>query len=151
VKTLLNSILMILLLLMLINRTTTSNPLSLFLFSHLLSSQSLHGQSLLLFAREARRECYNPLHTFFPLVSNSLVFACLILIYSYYEYCLKLLKVGGVIAVDNTLWHGQVLNKEDQTPDNVAIRELNEKIHKDKRVDIAMLCIADGLTLCRKL
>jgi O-methyltransferase len=73
------------------------------------------------------------------------------LLRSYYEYCLKLIKVGGVIAVDNTLWHGSVLDKEDQSPETQAIRALNEKIHKDQRVDITFLCIADGVTLCRKL
>eukprot|EP00026_Physarum_polycephalum_P006430 Phypoly_transcript_06472.p1 GENE.Phypoly_transcript_06472~~Phypoly_transcript_06472.p1 ORF type:complete len:230 (+),score=36.71 Phypoly_transcript_06472:997-1686(+) len=70
---------------------------------------------------------------------------------AYYEYCLKLVKVGGVIAVDNTLWHGRVVDKEDQSTETIAIRTLNEKIHKDQRVDITFLCIADGVTLCRKL
>jgi len=69
----------------------------------------------------------------------------------YYELCLQLVKVGGVIAIDNTLWHGQVIKKDDKTEDTVAIVALNEKIRTDKRVDISMLCIADGLTLCRKL
>lgn len=64
---------------------------------------------------------------------------------------LKLLKKGGVVAIDNTLWHGSVINEADDSEDTVVIKKLNEKIKNDKRVDISMLCIADGLTLCRKL
>lgn len=62
-----------------------------------------------------------------------------------------MLKKGGVIAVDNTLWHGQVIDENDTTEENTVIKNLNIKIKSDSRVDISMLCIADGLTLCRKL
>lgn len=62
------------------------------------------------------------------------------------------MRPGGVIAVDNTFYHGKVLEGESSTsPDALAIHKLNQKIHKDKRVDISMLPVADGLTLCRKL
>lgn len=69
---------------------------------------------------------------------------------AYYEQCLKLLRKGGVVAFDNTLWNGKVARPDEKDPDTAAIRELNEKIHADERVDISMVPIGDGLTLCRK-
>ncbi len=68
----------------------------------------------------------------------------------YYECCLALLRPGGLIAVDNTLWSGSVARPDDQRPDTVAIREFNAAVHADERVDLSMLPLADGLTLCRK-
>jgi len=70
---------------------------------------------------------------------------------NYYEYTLQLIRKGGIIAIDNVFWKGRVLNMDDNTPDTVSIRTLNEKIKGDDRVHIVMLPIADGLTLCRKL
>jgi len=69
---------------------------------------------------------------------------------AYYEYALKLVRPGGLLAIDNVLWQGKVLDAADQTPDTVAIRALNEKIHADTRVDASMVPIADGLTLALK-
>lgn len=69
---------------------------------------------------------------------------------NYYELSLKLLRPGGLIAVDNVLWSGAVADPEIQDADTKAIRELNTQIHHDKRVDISMLPIGDGLTLARK-
>jgi len=69
----------------------------------------------------------------------------------YYEKSLKLLRPGGIIAIDNVLWGGSVINEDDKSEDTVAIRKLNAKIKTDTRVDISLLTIADGLTLCRKL
>lgn len=69
---------------------------------------------------------------------------------AYYEQCLKLLRRGGVVAFDNTLWNGKVARQDENDPDTTAIRKLNEKIHADERVDISMVPIGDGLTLCRK-
>jgi caffeoyl-CoA O-methyltransferase len=69
---------------------------------------------------------------------------------AYYERALLLLKAGGVIAIDNVLWSGEVANQANQTPDTRAIRALNAKIAKDERVDIALATIADGLFLVRK-
>jgi len=69
----------------------------------------------------------------------------------YYERCLELVRPGGIIAVDNVLWGGAVLNESDTRPDTVAIRELNKKIKADKRVDSSLLAIADGVFFCRKL
>ena len=69
---------------------------------------------------------------------------------AYYERCLKLMKQGGLIAVDNTLWSGDVANPGNQKPDTVSLRAFNDALHKDERVDIALLPIGDGLTLARK-
>ena len=68
----------------------------------------------------------------------------------YYEYSLRLLRIGGLIAIDNTLWSGDVIDAEKKDVDTVAIREFNRFIHQDERVDISLLPIADGLTLARK-
>jgi predicted O-methyltransferase YrrM len=69
---------------------------------------------------------------------------------NYYERALQLLRVGGLIGVDNTLWNGAVVDATRQDADTVAIRALNEKIHADARVDTVLLPIGDGLTLARK-
>lgn len=68
----------------------------------------------------------------------------------YYERCLKLIRPGGLIAVDNVLWNGSVVDPEKTDADTLAIRELNEKLRDDERVDISMVPIGDGLTLARK-
>lgn len=69
----------------------------------------------------------------------------------YYEYCLKLLRPGGLILVDNTLWGGDVADIRVQDKDTCAIREFNRQLTRDRRVDRCMLPVADGLTLLRKL
>lgn len=69
---------------------------------------------------------------------------------NYYEYCLKLVRQGGVIAIDNVLWDGEVINFDNQNENTLAIRELNNKIAHDNRVSICMIPIGDGLTLARK-
>lgn len=68
----------------------------------------------------------------------------------YYEFCLKLLKPGGVIAIDNVLWDGKVINADNQDENTRVIRALNEKIYQDGRVTSCMLPVGDGLTLVRK-
>lgn len=68
----------------------------------------------------------------------------------YYERCLTLLRSGGVVTIDNTLWDGRVIDPSDTTEDTEAIRALNEKIAADERVDMALTTIGDGLTVCRK-
>jgi len=69
---------------------------------------------------------------------------------NYYERALKLVRKGGVIAVDNVLWFGRYLKEEfKDDPDSVAIAKLNDKLFKDERVSVNMLGIADGVTLCR--
>jgi len=70
---------------------------------------------------------------------------------AYYERCLKLLRRGGLIAIDNVLWGGEVANPKANDKDTRAIRALNRKLKADKRVSISMVPIGDGLTLARKL
>jgi predicted O-methyltransferase YrrM len=65
----------------------------------------------------------------------------------YYEQMLKLVRVGGMIMIDNTLWHGAVIDPDDDSDDTVAIRNLNDKVAKDDRVNPVTLCFADGVTL----
>ena len=66
---------------------------------------------------------------------------------AYYEETLGRMRAGGVIMIDNVLHGGAVLDEADDSPGNRAIRELNERIAHDERVDIAMLGVADGITL----
>ena len=68
---------------------------------------------------------------------------------AYYERCLKLLRPGGLIAIDNTLWSGKVAVPAEDA-DTLALQALNTKLHRDERVDISMLPVGDGLTLARK-
>lgn len=69
---------------------------------------------------------------------------------NYYERALVLLRKGGVVAIDNVLWSGAVVDDNRQDDDTRAIRALNQKIHDDERVDVNMLPIGDGLTLAVK-
>lgn len=69
---------------------------------------------------------------------------------AYFERCLTLLRPGGLIAVDNTLWSGDVADPTNTKPDTVALRAFNEALHVDERVDISLLPLGDGLTLARK-
>jgi len=68
----------------------------------------------------------------------------------YYERAMKLVRTGGLIALDNMLWGGRVAEAEADDENTVAIRALNQKIHDDRRVDMAMLAIGDGVMLARK-
>ena len=67
----------------------------------------------------------------------------------YYERCLRLLRTGGLIAIDNTLWGGSVARPADGA-DTAALQALNDKLHRDERVDLSLLPIGDGLSLARK-
>jgi predicted O-methyltransferase YrrM len=69
---------------------------------------------------------------------------------TYYEGALKLLRPGGLVLVDNTLWDGDVALPEKQDADTSAIRALNDKILADDRVEICLVPICDGLTMARK-
>lgn len=69
---------------------------------------------------------------------------------NYYEAALVLLRAGGVIAIDNTLWSGKVAKADEDDPETRAIRVLNAKLHADPRIDLVLLPLADGLTLVRK-
>lgn len=70
---------------------------------------------------------------------------------TYYEGCLKLLRIGGLMMIDNVLWGGDVADRTKTDADTVALRNLNFKILADTRVQFCMVPIADGLTLARKL
>jgi predicted O-methyltransferase YrrM len=69
---------------------------------------------------------------------------------AYYELCLQLIRPNGLIAVDNVLWSGAVLNEKKRDADTDALRALNLKIRDDGRVDSVLLTVGDGLTLARK-
>jgi predicted O-methyltransferase YrrM len=66
---------------------------------------------------------------------------------NYYERCLKLVRRGGLIAADNTLWGGSVVDARNKTADARAIRAFNRKLLRDRRVDIALVPVGDGMTL----
>ena len=69
---------------------------------------------------------------------------------AYYEKCLQLITTGGVIAIDNVLWGGSVLDSKRNDEDTKAIRELNDFVALDERVNISMIPIGDGVTLVVK-
>jgi predicted O-methyltransferase YrrM len=68
---------------------------------------------------------------------------------AYFEAALRLVRAGGLIAIDNVLWSGRVADPAVDDAQTTAIRELNAAIAADERVDVAMVPIADGLTLAR--
>ena len=67
----------------------------------------------------------------------------------YYERCLALVRPGGLIALDNTLWSGAVARPAEDA-DTAALQALNAKLRDDPRVDLALLTVGDGLSLARK-
>jgi len=70
---------------------------------------------------------------------------------AYYELCLRLVRPGGLIAIDNTLWDGRVARPaaaDDHA--TLALQALNRKLHADARIDLSLLPIGDGLTLARR-
>jgi len=69
----------------------------------------------------------------------------------YYERCLKLLRRGGLIVADNTLWSGKVADANVQDEDTKALRAFNDALHRDGRVAVSLLPIGDGVTLALKL
>ncbi|MGE8338538.1 O-methyltransferase [Pseudomonas laurylsulfatiphila] len=69
---------------------------------------------------------------------------------SYLEHALHLLRVGGLAVFDNTLWSGRVLETSPESADTRAIQALNLALKDDVRVDLSLLPLGDGLTLCRK-
>ncbi|MEQ1822084.1 MAG: class I SAM-dependent methyltransferase [Fimbriimonadaceae bacterium] len=68
----------------------------------------------------------------------------------YYEACLKLVRKGGLIAVDNVLWGGKVTDPSFQDESTIAIRELNSFIQQDERVEVCLVPIGDGVTLTQR-
>jgi predicted O-methyltransferase YrrM len=69
---------------------------------------------------------------------------------AYYEACLSLLRAGGIVALDNMLWSGEVANRGVRDADTKALRALNAKIRDDERVDSCLLTVGDGVMLARK-
>ena len=68
----------------------------------------------------------------------------------YYELCLELLRAGGLVAIDNVLWQGRVIDRSVSDDDTNAIREFNSALHVDSRVSLSLVPIGDGMTLARK-
>ncbi len=69
----------------------------------------------------------------------------------YYEWCLQLLRPGGLVAIDNVLWDGKVIDQGALDDDTVAIREFNLALHADSRISLSVVPIGDGMTLARKI
>lgn len=69
---------------------------------------------------------------------------------NYYERALTLLRSGGIVLIDNTLWGGSVADPTRVDDETTAIRALNARIHGDERVDLSLIPIGDGLTIARK-
>jgi O-methyltransferase len=69
---------------------------------------------------------------------------------AYYESCYRLVRTGGIIAIDNTLWDGKPADDDFRDASTAAMRELNKRVHADTRVDLCFLPFADGVTLLRK-
>ena len=63
---------------------------------------------------------------------------------------MKLLRTGGLILIDNTIWKGKVIDKDDNTSSTKSIRSLNEFVASDDRVKHSLIAIYDGMTLCMK-
>ena len=69
----------------------------------------------------------------------------------YYEKSLKIIKKGGLIIIDNVLWHGEVADEDNMDKFTLNIRELNEHVSTDKRVEQIIIPLGDGMTVCRVL
>jgi caffeoyl-CoA O-methyltransferase len=69
---------------------------------------------------------------------------------AYFERCLELVRPGGLVAVDNVLWGGRVIDPGAEDADTLAIRAFNAALRDDERIDLSLVPIADGLTLCRR-
>jgi len=69
----------------------------------------------------------------------------------YYERSLKLINKNGLIIIDNVLWHGEVADEDNLDKYTVNIREFNEHVSKDKRVEQIIIPLGDGMTVCRVL
>lgn len=68
----------------------------------------------------------------------------------YLEHALRLVRQGGLVLFDNTLWSGRVLEKNPESADTRAIQALNRALRDDPRIDLSLLPLGDGLSLCRK-
>ena len=70
---------------------------------------------------------------------------------NYYERALVLVRQGGLIVIDNVLWHGAVIDENDRSENNEAIRAFNRKVLDDSRVAMSLVTLGDGLTIACKL
>ncbi|GGL09643.1 O-methyltransferase [Mangrovihabitans endophyticus] len=68
----------------------------------------------------------------------------------YYELSLRLVRPGGLLVLDNTLFFGRVIDPRADDPDTAGVRTVNARIRDDERVDLSMLPVADGITLARR-
>ena len=68
----------------------------------------------------------------------------------YYERCLKLVRSGGLLLIDNVLWGGSVADPSDVDADTKAIRSLNAKLKTDERIDLSLSAVGDGMTCALK-
>ncbi|KAI4330066.1 hypothetical protein MLD38_028374 [Melastoma candidum] len=68
----------------------------------------------------------------------------------YFEILLQLVRTGGVIVVDNVLWHGKVADLEVNDKKTLSIRNFNRRLREDDRISLSMVPIGDGMTICRK-
>ncbi|XP_039134071.1 probable caffeoyl-CoA O-methyltransferase At4g26220 [Dioscorea cayenensis subsp. rotundata] len=68
----------------------------------------------------------------------------------YFEYLFQLVRVGGVIVIDNVLWHGKVANPNETDKKTNSLRKFNRKIFKDERISTSVVPVGDGMTICRK-
>ena len=75
---------------------------------------------------------------------------CFMLLLRYYEKALQLARPQGLIVIDNVLWYGKVANEQIQDNSTRSIRALNQKLHRDERIYLSLIPIADGLTLAMK-
>ena len=69
----------------------------------------------------------------------------------YYEKSLKIIKKGGLIIIDNVLWHGEVVDENNIDKFTLSIRKLNDYVSRDKRVEQIIIPLGDGMTICRVL
>ena len=70
---------------------------------------------------------------------------------NYFNYSLNLIKIGGIIIIDNIFWRGDVYNENKNDKKTNTIREFNSYVKNDKRVEKFIIPLGDGLTVCRKL
>ncbi len=70
---------------------------------------------------------------------------------AYYERCMVLVRRGGLITLDNTLWSGRVADPKENDDDTQAIRAVNDALHRDRRIALSLLPLGDGVTLALKL
>ena len=70
--------------------------------------------------------------------------------WAYFERCLQLVRPGGLIAIDNTLWSGKVADPDDHEPTTEAVRAFNRRLWGEGRVELSLVPIGDGLTLALK-